>query len=1454
MRPNHGSKRQAMAALRREAWPPRYETDQGVGSRRVDEELVSSDDEGVTKVKTFMAIAEDELSVGKAYASDVTLDQLLSEQVPGNIVYALEGRGKRKEEISSKEVIFTKADESSSVLKADSSTEKLLFTLMEEVKGLKEQIKTPSGTSPSVSQSSSSRSTKQKTWFGPCKHRGLRNHLLNDCYSKSKCSTCGYIVHMTKEHPKQDAVKKTLIKLKAQSSLNPSSKKAHMIPKPFIDSKYFGLNDHHFDNYEYYPGCEICRSITHETSDCTKKHSNSMNPRIDNKQSTKPTENQQTHTNNILSDDFTPSDSPISQDLVSFDEQLDESVSEAEPSTTTISPSTEVNTHLLVPQDRWSKEKHTELVNIIGEPLASITTKSGTIDSKAAPAHECLYVKFLFEIEPKKLVEALKEEGWIIAIQEELNQFKRNKNKMDEHGVVIKKKSRLVAHGYNQQEGIDYEETFSHVARLEAIRIFLAYAAYMGFRCLSEMPYASPNNLAPDESGISMNKTSFRGMIRYLKGALNLGLWYPKGSVFDLKAYSDSNYTGCNLHRKSTSGECQILGGKLVCAIFCDNTTSIAISNNLVLHSRIKHIDIGHHFIRDQTLKGDIELHFIPVDFQLANIFTKPLAEPSFTRLVADLGMLNIEKEDPEDSVIIGDEDLSTIPEKESNEFIKSSVEDLVPIPSESEDISDKDIGSKASYDSNLDEPALLVTPLFVSNEDECFDPGDDIELLLHRDPSTPKMSVASILEGSTNEPPLEENDDLFDLESKQNEWKKILYDAPIDDLMTEDKVFDTGIHEKNFSPTYVHIEVLSVLWRNRLPIPDGSLPLSRAPKHLVLSHTEFSFKLLHRSALTIQPSAIYAEYLRVLIHDGGSHDQLNLNQQTKAYCLIWGLEVVIGNIIFSDLNSKLQDGKKGKDPKFCYTKLLSLMIEKLLGENYTNDDLTLLKPYTTSTASFKKPLASKVALTSHMLKVAKVLNEPEKSLILLYEEVNADDTADKPLSGTNVQPVIKELSPPSQVDNNQHAEVTVVTTDATQSLVASESAEEQGNHLKTAEAKKEQKHNVKEEVKSSRLTTMGDITFDQLMDEYEKKTYDEVESIFRIEAVESTDEENDKIETKVELTQSEETTGDNLLDEVTDLNASADMPFDPLGPLQAEISSLTTKVKNLVSPLAKKVAGMLEESVPGMLDKYDVNLPKLVNFMKDMVFLLDSAKVFEEAKAERGKGSLKEDMEIKLAEEAKAVEEAKVAKKAKENAQGELQPINTTSEPKYSKVAKMLVFNEWLKIHALASKVKSKANDVLLKNLKSKFQWLKIQAKKLSIPPPPQLIATGLLAAEMKRKRTSKIIKEVFVSEDIVVDGMHWNLVTPPGVKGSRGLVVSKPESGMFYYNGNFNLVFQREEEFHLATITQLIRIQSAIQRDTLEGEVMFKKIELTIEARSDVTKAKKIVKENLDGLGQHM
>nr|GEU85128.1 hypothetical protein [Tanacetum cinerariifolium] len=95
-----------------------------------------------------------------------------------------------------------------------------------------------------------------------------------------------------------------------------------------------------------------------------------------------------------------------------------------------------------------------------------------------------------------------------------------------------------------------------------------------------------------------------------------------------------------------------------------------------------------------------------------------------------------------------------------------------------------------------------------------------------------------------------------------------------------------------------------------------------------------------------------------------------------------------------------------------------------------------------------------------------------------------------------------------------------------------------------------------------------------------------------------------------------------------------------------------------------------------------------------------------------------------------------------------------------------------------------------------AKFEWIKTQAEKLDIPPPPKLSTFGLFAAGKNRKKGSEIIKEVFLQEDIVVDNMHMNLVPPPRVEGSRGLDIMEPESGIFFYNGNFDLRYQRLTE----------------------------------------------------------
>ncbi|GKB16822.1 putative ribonuclease H-like domain-containing protein [Tanacetum coccineum] len=485
---------------------------------------------------------------------------------------------------------------------------------------------------------------------------------------------------------------------------------------------------------------------------------------------------------------------------------------------------------------------------ILGDPTSAVQTRSKVNKSSEAHAfvsyvqkqrrtnhkdfHHCLFACFLSQHEPKKISEALEDESWVDAMQEELN-------KKDERGVVVRNKARLVAQGHRQEEGIDYDEVFAPVARLEAIRIFLAYASYMGFIVyqmdvksaflygkIDEEVYVSqppgfqdpkspqkvykvvkalyglhqaprawyatlstfllkngyrrgtidktlflkkdkhdiilvqvyvddiifgstkkswcnefealmksrfqmssmgeltfflglqvkqkPNGifisqdkyvdeilkkfdfanvksastpietqkpLVKDEEASDVDVHLYRSMIgslmyvtasrpdimfavcacsrfqvtpktshltavkrifRYLKGKPKLGLWYPRESTFDLESYSDSDYAGVNLDRKSTTGA-EYVAAASCCGqvlwiqnqmldygfnfmntkIYIDNESTICIVKNPVYHSKTKHIAIRHHFIRDAYEKKLIQVLKIHTDDNVADLLTK---------------------------------------------------------------------------------------------------------------------------------------------------------------------------------------------------------------------------------------------------------------------------------------------------------------------------------------------------------------------------------------------------------------------------------------------------------------------------------------------------------------------------------------------------------------------------------------------------------------------------------------------------------------------------------------------------------------------------------------------------------------------------------------------------------------------------------------------------------------
>nr|GEY16675.1 hypothetical protein [Tanacetum cinerariifolium] len=123
--------------------------------------------------------------------------------------------------------------------------------------------------------------------------------------------------------------------------------------------------------------------------------------------------------------------------------------------------------------------------------------------------------------------------------------------------------------------------------------------------------------------------TAVKRIFQYLKDTIHIGLWYPKDTGFELTAFLDSDHAGCLDSHKSTSGGIQFLGG--------DKIAAIAISCNLVQYSRTKHIDVRYHFIKEKVEKGIVELFFIGMEYQLADLFTKALPVERFQYLVIQL-------------------------------------------------------------------------------------------------------------------------------------------------------------------------------------------------------------------------------------------------------------------------------------------------------------------------------------------------------------------------------------------------------------------------------------------------------------------------------------------------------------------------------------------------------------------------------------------------------------------------------------------------------------------------------------------------------------------------------------------------------------------------------------------------------------------------------------------------
>nr|GEY03103.1 copia protein [Tanacetum cinerariifolium] len=231
------------------------------------------------------------------------------------------------------------------------------------------------------------------------------------------------------------------------------------------------------------------------------------------------------------------------------------------------------------------------------------------------------------------------------------------RNKRDQTGIVVRNKARLVAQGHKQEEGIDYDEGFALVARIEAIRLFLAYASFMDFT-VYQMDVKSAFLYGTIKEDVYVSQTSgfvdlefpdrvFRRgtidktlFIKKIKDDILLVQVYVDDIIFGLTKRSLSTEFEQLMHRRFQMSSIEeftfflglqveqrkdgiFLSQDIYTKIHVDNESAIYVVKNLVYHSKTKHIEIRHQFIRDSYEKRLIEMVKIHTDYNVADLLTQ---------------------------------------------------------------------------------------------------------------------------------------------------------------------------------------------------------------------------------------------------------------------------------------------------------------------------------------------------------------------------------------------------------------------------------------------------------------------------------------------------------------------------------------------------------------------------------------------------------------------------------------------------------------------------------------------------------------------------------------------------------------------------------------------------------------------------------------------------------------
>nr|GEW85507.1 retrovirus-related Pol polyprotein from transposon TNT 1-94 [Tanacetum cinerariifolium] len=268
--------------------------------------------------------------------------------------------------------------------------------------------------------------------FPPCTHYGFNDHRPDDCRNYLKCEICRSYDHFTSRHNRVILVRGGVL------------------------AKYsVGVR------------CNTCGSIAHSTTDHNDFDHFKKGEKIQASKAREPTKKMVENQNDIKVKHIRTDNETEYRNskLESFYDEKGISHNFSSPYTPEQNGVAE-RKKITIIEDRWLIDQNIKLVNIIGDPCEGMLTRSMAAKLTAASASECLFTDFLSEIEPKKVSEALKYPRWVDAMQEELNQFYRNKvwtlgpviyekmyigfkwvfrNKKDEHRIITKNKARLVA-------------------------------------------------------------------------------------------------------------------------------------------------------------------------------------------------------------------------------------------------------------------------------------------------------------------------------------------------------------------------------------------------------------------------------------------------------------------------------------------------------------------------------------------------------------------------------------------------------------------------------------------------------------------------------------------------------------------------------------------------------------------------------------------------------------------------------------------------------------------------------------------------------------------------------------------------------------------------------------------------------------------------------------------------